>query len=133
MLTDNWPCILRILTEETPGDDLWKLALIICMICFLVPVTVLSFIVVVKKAIRLLSKSPRAKLTKTNLSKEKFLSLFGNDNIISIDTVMTRVIIEVKDVELVKLEELKKLNVGVLIVGNTIKCSSEEYANLLSK
>ena len=124
---------LRILTEETPGDDLWKLALIICMICFLVPVTVLSFIVVVKKAIRLLSKSPRAKLTKTNLSKEKFLSLFGNDNIISIDTVMTRVIIEVKDVELVKLEELKKLNVGVLIVGNTIKCSSEEYANLLSK
>ena len=103
------------------------------MICFLVPVTVLSFIVVVKKAIRLLSKSPRAKLTKTNLSKEKFLSLFGNDNIISIDTVMTRVIIEVKDVELVKLEELKKLNVGVLIVGNTIKCSSEEYANLLSK
>ena len=124
---------LRILTEDTPGDDLWKLALIICMICFLVPVTVLSFIVVVKKAIRLLSKSPRAKLTKTNLSKEKFLSLFGNDNIISIDTVMTRVIIEVKDVELVKLEELKKLNVGVLIVGNTIKCSSEEYANLLSK
>ena len=123
----------RFLTDQTPGDDLWKLALIICMICFLVPVTILSFIVVIKKAIRLLSKSPRAKLTKTNLSKDKFLSLFGNDNIVSIDTVMTRVIIEVKDVDLVNLEELKKLNVGVLIVGNTIKCSSEEYANLLSK
>ena len=123
----------RFLTDQTSGDDLWKLALIICMICFLVPVTILSFIVVIKKAIRLLSKSPRAKLTKTNLSKDKFLSLFGNDNIVSIDTVMTRVIIEVKDVDLVNLEELKKLNVGVLIVGNTIKCSSEEYANLLSK
>ena len=28
------------------------------------------------------------------------------------------------------LDELKKLNVGILITGNVIKCSSEEYANL---
>ena len=86
-----------------------------------------------QKVIRLLSRSPQAKLRKTNLSKQAFLDLFGKDNVISVDTVMTRVIIEVKDVELVQLEELKKLNVGILITGNVIKCSSEEYSNLFGK
>lgn len=127
---------LRLLTDvQQPAaadNGLWKIALIICTACFLIPVVTLSIIVVVKKIIRLLSKSPRAKLTKTNLSKDAFLALFGEGNVVSVDVVMTRVIVEVNDVDLVNLEELKKLNIGVLIAGNTIKCSSEEYANLLT-
>lgn len=120
--------------EGTQNNEFdWRLALFICTVCFLVPVVILSIIVVIKKIIRLFKISPRAKLTKTNLSKDAFLALFGEGNIVSVDTVMTRVIVEVNDVDLVNFEELKKLNIGVLIAGNVIKCSSEEYANLLSK
>ena len=76
---------LRLLTDaQQPAaadNGLWKIALIICTACFLIPVVTLSIIVVVKKIIRLLSKSPRAKLTKTNLSKDAFLALFGEGNV----------------------------------------------------
>lgn len=113
-----------------PNNSLWTLAIIICMACFLVPVVLLSIIVVIKKIIKIARLSKKSNKPKSNLSKDAFLKLFGNDNVLSVDTVMTRVIVEVKDVDLVNIEELKKLNVGVLITGNTVKCSSEEYANL---
>ena len=42
---------------------------------------------------------------------------------------MTRVSVEVVDLSLVNLEALKALQIGVLIVGNTVKCSSAEFAS----
>ena len=42
---------------------------------------------------------------------------------------MTRVSFEVADLSLVNLEALKSLQIGVLIVGNTVKCSSAEFAS----
>lgn len=116
--------------QGEPNDKLWQLALIIALVCFLVPVVSLTIIVVVKKIIRIFKISKNKVKANTSLSKDAFLSLFGADNVISVDTVMTRVIVEVKDVDLVNIDELKKLNVGILITGNVIKCSSEEYANL---
>ena len=106
-----------------------KLALIIALLCFLIPIIVLSIIVVIKKIIKIFRKTKSSK-PKTSLSKDKFLSLFGKDNILNLDVVMTRVIVEVNDLDLVNIEELKKLNIGVLISGNVIKCSSEDYAEL---
>ncbi len=116
--------------QPEPNDKLWQLAIIIALVCFLVPVVTLSIIVVIKKIIRIFRKTKKGVKANTSLSKEAFLALFGPENVISVDTVMTRVIVEVKDVDLVNLDELKKLNVGILITGNVIKCSSEEYANL---
>ena len=106
----------------------WTLALLIAIGCFVVPVVLLSIFVIIKKIIKIFKRSGKKK--KSSLSKDAFLALFGKDNVISVDTVMTRVIVEVKDVDLVNLEELKKLNVGILITGNVIKCSSEAYAEL---
>lgn len=116
--------------EVAQKPALGKLAIIIALLCFLVPIVTLSIIVVIKKIIRIFKKSKKTVKSNTSLSKDDFLSLFGKDNVISVDTVMTRVIVEVQDVDLVNIEELKKLNVGILITGNVIKCSSEEYANL---
>lgn len=118
-------------TASADGKEgLGPLALIIAFACFLIPVITLSIIVVIKKIIRIFKKSKKTVKSNTSLSKDAFLGLFGEDNVVSVDTVMTRVIVEVKDVDLVNIEELKKLNVGILITGNVIKCSSEEYANL---
>ncbi len=119
----------RFLESNTNhSEELAKLAFIIAGICFLVPIVVLSIIVVIKKIIKIARKTKKP--AKPNLSKDAFLALFGKDNVLSVDTVMTRVIVEVKDVDLVNFEELKKLNIGILITGNVVKCSSEEYANL---
>lgn len=116
---------------ENPKNDKFDgtLALIIALLCFIIPVMILSIVVIIKKIIKL-CRRPKSKKSKSNLSKDKFLALFGKDNVISVDSVMTRVIVEVNDLDLVNIEELKKLNIGVLITGNVIKCSSEEYAEL---
>ncbi len=114
--------------NNNPSEELAKLAFIIAGLCFLIPIVVLSIIVVIKKIVKIAKKTKKP--AKPNLSKDAFLALFGKDNVISVDTVMTRVIVEVKDVDLVNFEELKKLNIGILITGNVVKCSSEEYANL---
>ena len=57
----------------------------------------------------------------------------GNDNIISIKKEMTRVAVEVKDLEQVNLEGLKALQIGVLIMGNVVKCSSKELVESLEE
>lgn len=122
--------LMFVLLENTSNNKFdAKLALLIAFLCFVIPIVVLSIIVVIKKIIKIFRKTKKSK-PKSNLSKDAFLSLFGKDNVISVDTVMTRVIVEVKDLDLVNIEELKKLNIGVLITGNVIKCSSEEYAEL---
>ena len=46
---------------------------------------------------------------------------------------MSRVAVEVKDLELVNLEGLKALQIGVLIMGNTVKCSSKELVESLEE
>ena len=43
--------------------------------------------------------------------------------------VLSRVNVEVKDIEKVNLEELKNQGIGVLISGNKIKCSNQEFAD----
>lgn len=116
--------------QDKPKEGLGQLAIIIAFACFLIPIVSLAIVVVIKKIIRIFKKSKKTVKSNTSLSKDAFLSLFGKDNVICVETVMTRVIVEVQDVDLVNIEELKKLNVGILITGNVIKCSSEEYANL---
>jgi phosphotransferase system IIB component len=94
--------------------------------CFFVPVFTLLIIVVIKQINK---RARRAKTRKTSSQKaSEYLSLFGpKENIESVDTQLNRVIIRVKDTKAIQFEELKKLNMGVLITGNVVKCSSEEF------
>ena len=42
---------------------------------------------------------------------------------------LSRVTVEVKDLELVQLDDLKAMGVGVMITGNVVKCSSQSFAD----
>ena len=56
-----------------------------------------------------------------------------NDNIVSMNVNMNRVTVEVKDINAVSFDGLRNLGVGVLISGNTVKCSSQEFAKIVSE
>ena len=44
---------------------------------------------------------------------------------------MSRVNVTVKDLELVDFDKLKSMNMGVLVVGNVVKCASSEFVALV--
>lgn len=98
--------------------------LLVILLFSIIPILVLSVIVLIKIIIK------RSHLKSVSVSKtNELLPIFGGqENILSVKRDLTRVSIEVKDLEVVDMEKLKGLNVGTLIVGNTIKCSSEEIA-----
>lgn len=100
--------------------------LLIALICFLVPIITLLLVVFIKQLVKRIKK-----IKNTNNKKEvKYLEYFGKpENIISVSKNLTRVTVEVVDLEQVNFEKLRELNIGVLITGNTIKCSSEEFAS----
>ena len=63
-----------------------------------------------------------------------YLPIFGGlENIKNIERQLNRVLVEVIDMSLVNMEDLKVLNVGTQITGNIIKCSSKEMAEELEK
>mgnify|MGYP000242375730 CR=1 FL=1 len=64
--------------------------------------------------------------------KNKYLALFGEENIISISSNMNRVTVDVADINKVNFDGLRNLGVGVLISGNTIKCSSAKFASIFA-
>jgi phosphotransferase system IIB component len=100
------------------------LALYIILLFSIIPILILSVIVLIKILIKRSHLKP-VKVSKTN----DLIPIFGGEeNILSVKRDLNRVSIEVKDLEVVDMEKLKALNVGTLIVGNTIKCSSEEIA-----
>lgn len=63
-----------------------------------------------------------------------YLPIFGGiENIERIERQLNRVLVEVKDITKVSIEDLQGLNVGTQITGNVIKCSSKEMADELEK
>lgn len=77
----------------------------------------------------------KKRVTKSkNISSIRYLDYFGgDDNIISVTKNLSRVTVIVKDVELVNLESIKNQGIGVMITGNTIKCSSQEFADQIKE
>lgn len=62
------------------------------------------------------------------------LSALGENNIISVEVEMSRLTIEVKDVDAVQPEKIKEAGAnGVLLVGNKVKCSFGDKAEEISK
>lgn len=93
-----------------------------------VPVLILLIIVIIKFIMKNVRKN---KEQKKNLLFDYEDYFGGNSNIINIDVKMSRVNVTVKDLELVKLDELKNQGMGILVVGNVIKCSSSKFAEMI--
>ncbi len=89
-------------------------------------VLLVKFILVVRKQIKTNKKFKNVNAT--------YLPIFGGlDNIKRIERQLNRVLVEVIDMSLVNIEDLKTLNVGTQITGNVVKCSSKEMADELEK
>ncbi len=114
---------LFLLNASTISAEL--LPLFIILVVMIVPISILLVIVLIKFIIKNVKRNK--KVNKEEIIN-KYLLPFGEDNIISLDTNMRRVNVEVKDINKINIEELKKLGVGILITGNTVKCSSAEFA-----
>ena len=122
---------IKFLTEvsEKENEILGKVAMWIAIGCVFVPIFALTMVVCVKFLIKKI-KENRKSNTNSVSTKNVYLEYFGGEeNIKKITKEMTRVSFEVADLSLVNLEALKSLQIGVLIVGNTVKCSSAEFAS----
>ncbi|HBP25824.1 MAG TPA: hypothetical protein DD618_02605 [Acholeplasmatales bacterium] len=109
------------------------LALIILAVCVL-PIIVLMIYAIIA-ALR-----KRSKLSKTqqgeilvssdDSQKQLFFRLYGGrDNIASVSQEMSRLTVSVKDLTKVLIEELKEQDAnGILLAGNTVKCSFGDRA-----
>lgn len=108
------------------------LPLIIAAILIIVPVSIVAIIAFVKVLIKHINRTKKSVETKQDVIN-KFIAPFGDDNIVSMNVNMNRVTVEVKDINAVSFDGLRNLGVGVLISGNTVKCSSQEFAKIVSE
>ncbi|MCI6716896.1 MAG: hypothetical protein SOZ32_06895 [Bacilli bacterium] len=107
------------------------LPLVIALILMIVPIGVLLIIAVVKFIIKNAKRNHKSVESDEDI-KNKYLALFGEENIISISSNMNRVTVDVADINKVNFDGLRNLGVGVLISGNTIKCSSAKFASIFA-
>lgn len=98
------------------------------LLCIFVPVIILLFVVLIKKIVKEAKRNRKLKAT-TGFDYEVYFG--GSENIENIETKMSRVNVTVKDVEKVDFDKLKELNMGILVVGNTVKCASAEFVALV--
>ena len=89
-------------------------------------ILIVKFILTVIKQVKMNKKYKNLQAT--------FVPIFGGiENIERIERQLNRVLVEVKDITQVSIEDLKALNVGTQITGNVIKCSSKEMADELGQ
>lgn len=120
-----------ILTEYT--------APLIIALCIVVPIVVLAIvafiIALVKRAKKMkLSKGVKVKFEESDFGGDLYSELFGDDNIINVEWEMSRVTVEVKDIDKVNTDLLQERGAsGVLLVGNKVKCNFKENAETVAK
>jgi len=108
------------------NDGMSTLWLWIMVAFFIVPVLVLSLLVFAKIVIK------QAKKRASEKRGDNYLPYFGGiENIVSVERKENRVSIEVNDLNLVNFDDLRELNIGVMVIGKTIKCSSLDMAEKL--
>ncbi len=90
-------------------------------------VLIVKFILTVKKQLKINKKLK-------NVQPSLYLPIFGGlENIKRVERQLNRILVEVKEISLVNINDLQSLNVGTQITGNIIKCSSKEMADELEK
>ncbi len=113
-------------------DPQLKLVFFIVFVCCFIPICILVIICFIKTIIKHHKKVK--KFNKKKLNDIDYLSYFGSsDNIISVSKNLSRVTVVVKTIEDVNLEALKNSGMGVMVTGNTIKCSSQAFADQIKE
>lgn len=108
------------------ADPQMRLVFFIVFGCCFIPIFILVMVCFVKLLVKHFKKVSK----NNNKNNIKYLEYFGgNDNVINVSKNLSRVTVEVKDVDKVNLNVLKEQGIGVMITGNIIKCSSQEFAN----
>ena len=107
------------------SDPQMRLVFFIVFGCCFIPIFILIMIVFFKMVFKHHKKMRNA----NKKGKSNYLEYFGEDNVLSVSKNLSRVTVEVKDVNLVNLNALKENGIGVMITGNTIKCSSQKFAD----
>jgi len=102
----------------------------------IIPIAIILILVVVASAIRFKKYRDFNKEVDKNKAVDPeqqeifFKSYGGKDNIINVSHELSRITVEVKDIELVNLESLQALGAkGVLVMGNTVKASFGDRAS----
>ena len=114
--------------ENALDPQLMLVFYIIFGIC-LVPIIILALICFVKLVVK-----HKKRINKVKCNSTTYLSLFGPEsNVISVSKNLTRVSVEVKDLELVNFDALKNEGIGVMITGNVVKCSSQTFADQIKE
>lgn len=104
--------------------------LILLAIC-VVPIAVLIILAIIFRIKNSVKKNKKENVEEVDDEQRKlFLDAFGGeDNYISVANERIKVIVKVKDPDLIQGEKLKELGAnGVLIVGNEVRCSFGDRA-----
>lgn len=102
--------------------------ILIALLAVTVPVIIIAIIIFIKLIVK---QAKRMREAKDEVGYEEYFG--GADNITNIEVVLSRVNVTVKDLEKVKLEDLKNLGMGILVSGNVVKCANQEFADKVSK
>ena len=108
--------------------------LILLAIC-VVPIAVLILLAIILRIKNSVRKSKKEDATPNDEQRLLFLDAFGGeDNYIDSALERIKVIVKVKDPDLIKGEKLQELGAkGVLIVGNEVRCSFGDKAEYVYK
>lgn len=102
--------------------------ILIPLLVIFIPVVVLGIIVIVKKITKYAKKNQTIRQN-ANLDYESWFG--GKSNILALEVKMSRVNVTVEDLAKVDFEQIKQLNMGVLVVENVIKCASAEFVQMI--
>lgn len=100
--------------------------ILIVPVCLIVILAIVAFIIRLIKTIKLNRKGKKAPL----VSEDLLLAYGGKENIETVSKEMTRLTVEVVNLEKVNPEKIKELGAkNVLIMGNQIKSTYEDIEN----
>ena len=105
---------------------LWGWILIV-PVCLIVILAIVAFIIRLTKTIKL---NRKGKKQQPIVSEDLLLAYGGKENIEAVSKEMTRLTVEVVDLEKVNPEKIKELGAkNVLIMGNQVKSTYEDIEN----
>ena len=101
--------------------------ILIVPVCLIVILAIVAFIIRLTKTIKL---NRKGKKQQPIVSEDLLLAYGGKENIEAVSKEMTRLTVEVVDLEKVNPEKIKELGAkNVLIMGNQVKSTYEDIEN----
>lgn len=110
-----------------------ELIVLLCTIPMFLIIFVIALIALIKRI--KMAKLYKKEKSNDNIELQETLlsALGGKENIISVNVEMSRLTITLKDIDVINPDVLKKSGAnGVLLVGNMVKCSFGEKAEIIA-